>query len=181
MKSALIILAFAAAVSAEVVTTYDSRTNGTPFSSRVQAVDIGVTDTQKNPDFQLWMRNIEAPALADLNTRMIVKITGTLAQARADLRQAKQSAREAIPAHKFYRQAWRQVQRNIAQAIGLPATNGLTWGVEETYSALATVTNATTRRDYHLRTLEADLNQTRHQLERQFSQINFWWTPEDTE
>jgi hypothetical protein len=181
MKAALVIFAIALTASAEVVTTHDSRTNGTPFSPRVQSVDIGITDAQKNPDFQLWMRNIEAPALADLNTRMIVKITGTVAQARADLRQAKQAAREAIPAHKFYRQAWRQVQRDIAQAIGLPSTNGLTWGVEETYSALATVTNATTRRDYHLRTLEADLNQTRHQLERQFLQVDFWWTPEDAQ
>jgi hypothetical protein len=93
MKAALVIFAIALTASAEVVTTHDSRTNGTPFSSRIQSVDIGVTDTQKNPDFQLWLRNIEAPALADLNTRMIVKITGTVAQARADLRTADDARR----------------------------------------------------------------------------------------
>jgi hypothetical protein len=95
MKAALVILAFAIAAHAEVVTTYDSRTNGTPVSTKLPAIDIGITDTQKNPDFQLWLRNVEAPALANLNTKTIVRITGPLATARAELQAADDARRPA--------------------------------------------------------------------------------------
>lgn len=190
MKAALVIIAFAVAAHAGVVTTYDSRTNGTPFSTRLPAVDIGVTDTQKNPDFQLWMRNLEAPALADLNTRLLVKITGTLSNAQSDMRAQekalKQSvraaiaeAREARLAWRDAERAWKQALRDTAKALGLPATNGLTWSPSDAYSAALMVTNANTRRDLNIQLLQADINNTRFQLEQQFPDVQWWWLPED--
>lgn len=190
MKAALVIFAIAITATAEVVTTYDSRTNGTPVSTRIPSVDIGVTDAQKNPDFQLWMRNIEAPALADLNTRMIVKITGTVTHAKAELsaqeKARKQSVRAAIAETREARLAWREAERawkqglrDTAKALGLPATNGLTWSPSEAYSAALMVTNANTRRDLNIQLLQADLNNTRFQLEQQFPDVQWWWLPEE--
>jgi hypothetical protein len=49
------------------------------------------------------------------------------------------------------------------------------------YAAIATVTNANTRRDLTLRALAADLAQTRYQLAQQYPSVFWWWVEDDPE
>jgi hypothetical protein len=79
--------------TAQIVTTYDSRTNGAAIGSNYPARDIGVID---NLDTFGWMRSWSAPAMIDTETRIGVTITGTVAQAEADLQIAISNALPAI-------------------------------------------------------------------------------------
>jgi hypothetical protein len=75
-------------LQAQTVTTYDSRTTGTPVASQYRAVDIADLDANRNPDAASWMRSIAAPALIDVDTRSMARITSTVEQAKADLDRA---------------------------------------------------------------------------------------------
>lgn len=71
--------------NAQTITTYDSRFGVEPVASSYLAVDIGVTDTTKNPDYKLMYRSYSAPAIIDTQYKIGVTITGTVAQAEAQL------------------------------------------------------------------------------------------------
>ena len=75
-----------------IITTFDTRTNGTPVRSQYRAIDVGVLDAARNPDAAAWMRSFPAPALVDIPARIGVSITGTVAQAEADLAQLLKAA-----------------------------------------------------------------------------------------
>ena len=70
------------AADAQLIVTYDSRIDKRPTAS---AVDLAVKDVLRNPDYQPWMLNHSTPALIDIQSKMAVRITGTVDQARADL------------------------------------------------------------------------------------------------
>lgn len=131
------------------------------------------------------------PCLVDTESWQAVQRTGTLAKASADLRalararrQAERdtvaAAREERAAWRAVAQEWRKAGRDTAQAVGLPAATGATWGVEAMYAAIGTVTNANTRRDLMLRALAADVAQTRYQLAQQYPSTAWWWVEDDT-
>jgi hypothetical protein len=73
--------------------TYDSRFDEKPDWRPV--VDLADRDRLTNPDFAPWMLQWATPALIDRETMIAVHITGTVAQARADLRAAIVVARPA--------------------------------------------------------------------------------------
>ena len=134
--------------------------------------------------------SMSLPVLVDMTNGDQVQITNGNAQARQDLvtvrrarRQAERAAvadaREARAAWRAVAQDWRQTGRDAAQAVGLPAATGATWGVEAMYSAISTVTNANARRDLMLRALAADLAQTRYQLAQQYPTVSWWWVEDD--
>jgi hypothetical protein len=80
---------------AQTITTYDSRTNGAAIASNYRARDIGVIDRL---DVWPWMRSWNAPALIDAQLGIGVTITGTVAQAEADLDAAIAEAWPTLPA-----------------------------------------------------------------------------------
>lgn len=86
--------------NAQLVTTYDSRFGIAPVASSYLAVDVGVTDTVKNPDFKLLYRSYRAPSLIDTQYKIAVQITGTIAQAEADLAAIKAAQIPAIEREK---------------------------------------------------------------------------------
>ena len=70
---------------AQVVTTYDSRFGIPPIKSIYLSVDVGVTDTTKNPDYNMMYRSFVVPSLIDTQYKSGVAITGTITQAEAQL------------------------------------------------------------------------------------------------
>jgi hypothetical protein len=63
-------------------------------------VDIGVTEQRLNPEYRSWYRSTPTPALIDVETRQAVTITGTIAQAEADLSRAISNAVPGIAHYK---------------------------------------------------------------------------------
>lgn len=183
MKYLLAILAFAGIASAQNAVIFDSRISPRT-NTNVRSIDLAVKARELNPDLYDWTNSgyflpSVVPALVNPRVGVWVSITGTLQAARADLRQAVSDYREQFPEWRNARQEWNQVRRQTATALGLPATNGLAWTVYEAYANATLITNATTRSAYLLRVLQADVNQTRHQLEQKFPNIQFWWEPGD--
>ena len=74
---------------AQTVTTYHSKFGIPPVESSYLAVDIAVTDSHENPNYRQLYRVYGAPALIDTEYKIGVTITGTVAQAEADLRKLK--------------------------------------------------------------------------------------------
>jgi len=118
MKNVLcaLCLVLGGSASAQTITTYDSRTNGTPVASQYRAVDIGDLDPVRNPDAAAWMRSYRAPALIDREARVGVAITGTIAQAEADLNRALTNQLPAIARErgKDIREESRAIRNRIA-------------------------------------------------------------------
>jgi hypothetical protein len=79
----------ALAALGQLVTTYDPREAIAPVASPYRAVDVAEQRPELNPDFQLFLRSVRAPALFDLTSKLGVTITGTVAQAEADLNKLK--------------------------------------------------------------------------------------------
>jgi len=78
----LVLLLFPALAYGQIA-TYDSRTEAKPDWRPV--VDLADRDRLTNPDFALWMLQWATPALIDRETMIAVRITGTVAQAKATL------------------------------------------------------------------------------------------------
>jgi hypothetical protein len=73
------------ATLAQMYTTYDSRFCIEAVESAYRAIDIAITDIQRNPDYDPMMRTFAVPALVDATFRLGVSITGTVAAAESDL------------------------------------------------------------------------------------------------
>ena len=72
---------------ADQVIAYDPRFDVVPNNVRDRVViDITNTNTIEQPDYAPWMRLVRTPSLLDARYRIGVTITGTMQQARADLR-----------------------------------------------------------------------------------------------
>ena len=84
----------------QTITTYDTRFGIEPVASSYLAVDVGVTDVIRNPDFNIVYRSFPAPSLIDTEYKIGVPITGTVAQAEADLATAISNAVPAIAHYK---------------------------------------------------------------------------------
>jgi hypothetical protein len=69
----------------QTFTTHDSRFGIEAVESAHRSIDIAVTDVQRNPDYDPIMRVPAAPALMDVTHKIGVTITGTVAQAEAEL------------------------------------------------------------------------------------------------
>jgi len=78
----LVLLLFPALAYGQLA-TYDSRTEAKPDWRPV--VDLADRNRLTNPDFALWMLQWPTPALIDRETMIAVRITGTVAQAQAQL------------------------------------------------------------------------------------------------
>ena len=85
---------------AQTVTTYHSKFGIAPVKSSYLAVDIAVTDAIQNPNYRPLYRVYGAPALIDTEYKLGVTITGTVAQAEADLATAISNAVPAIAHYK---------------------------------------------------------------------------------
>jgi hypothetical protein len=90
MKMLSAIALLAVSVSAETVTTFDSRIGVNPVVSQYPSVDVGDTSEITNPDFRdfsqvVSLRSFPVPALVDTSSGIGVTITGSIAQAEADL------------------------------------------------------------------------------------------------
>jgi hypothetical protein len=72
----------------QTVTTYHSAFGIPAVESSYLAVDIAVTDPIANPNYRASYRLHQAPALIDTRTRIGITITGTVAQAEAQLNAA---------------------------------------------------------------------------------------------
>lgn len=81
--------------NAQTMITYDSRYDDQPAPA---AIDLAVRDRVANPDYAPWMLKYRTPAMIDAQTRIGVTITGTVAQAEADLAAAIKAAWPALPA-----------------------------------------------------------------------------------
>ncbi|HMO03896.1 MAG TPA: hypothetical protein PKC67_02585 [Kiritimatiellia bacterium] len=93
---ATIILLSATSVLAQRVITYDPRFDAAPERTRdIPVIDITNTNTVAQPDYAPWMRRFPTPAIIDTRYQIGVTITGTVQQARADLRAI---IREQFPA-----------------------------------------------------------------------------------
>lgn len=132
----------------------------------------------------LWYIHVEngvtnaTPSLADVQGRTYTVSETKPPNQRGVARAAMEEVRESRTEWRAAEREWRQVRRDTALALGLPATNGLAWSPAEAYAAVATVTNANSRRDLHLRAVQSDLTQTRQQLEQQFPAVAWWWVDE---
>jgi len=73
----------------QTVSTYDTRQGIIPIDSIYRAIDIADVSNVTNPDFQLFLRFVRAPALFDIRYELGVTITGTVEQAEADLNKLK--------------------------------------------------------------------------------------------
>lgn len=81
---------------AQQVITIDPRFDQVPDRARRRLViDITNTNTATQPDYEKWMRNHPTPGLLDLETRIGVIITGTVADAATELRAKIKAARPA--------------------------------------------------------------------------------------
>lgn len=104
------------AANAQTITTYDSRPYGAPaVESIYRAVDVGQTNIALNPDYKLKLRSVAVPALWDMRYELGVTITGTVAQAEAELsaRIAEQYPANTKFKNKDRRQEARKPQDNI--------------------------------------------------------------------
>lgn len=125
MKTTLLLILISVSVSAQIITTYDSRTNGTPIESNYRAIDLQATNDlnyiQHNRVIPL--RSIHAPALIDVGLRLGFTITGTIAQAEADLNAAisNQLPATARLRGQDRRAIARQASTNAAAANSVPA------------------------------------------------------------
>lgn len=107
----------------QTITTYDTRFGIEPVASSYLAVDVGVTDVIRNPDFNIVYRSFPAPSLIDTEYKIGVTITGTVAQAEEDLAALKA---EQYPAtvklkDKDRRAEARAARTNAAAANSVPA------------------------------------------------------------
>lgn len=68
MKTFLIIFFFAFLVRAEYITLWDSRITNVPPATTTLLVDVGETDTNKNPSFQLKYRKFPVPGVYEIET-----------------------------------------------------------------------------------------------------------------
>lgn len=86
-------MAFVATIaSAELFTTYDTRNGIAPIDSKYQAINVARTN---HPDYFPALRGVIAPALYDTRLNIGVTITGTVNQARADLKAIDDARRPA--------------------------------------------------------------------------------------
>jgi hypothetical protein len=72
----------------QTVTTYHSAFGIPAIESSYLAVDIAITDPIANPNYRASYRLHQAPAIIDTRTRIGITITGTVAQAEAQLNAA---------------------------------------------------------------------------------------------
>lgn len=86
MKKIILLVLIPFCLLGEIVTTYDSRFGIPPITSSRLAVDVGVTDQIKNPDYNPLYRSFSVPSLIDSEKRLGVAITGTVDQAELDLK-----------------------------------------------------------------------------------------------
>lgn len=109
--------------NAQTITTYDSRFGIDPVASSYLAIDVGVTDTVKNPDFKILYRNYVAPSLIDTQYKLGVTITGTVEQAEAELAAIKQLQLPAIQREKDkdVKSAAKVAAQESASANSVPA------------------------------------------------------------
>jgi len=107
----------------QVFTTHDSRFGVEAVRSAYRSIDIAVTDPARNPDYAPWMRQTAVPALVDVGTRIGVTITGTVAQAQAQLNVAITNQLPAIARERDndVREASRGVRTAAASANSVPA------------------------------------------------------------
>jgi len=162
---------------AELVVTYDSRFMNMP-DSNIRVVDVSSSENPDVKDFislGINLRRYPAPSLVDTSNKITIPITGSVHQARQSLKALRVEVEEQDEEHKEARREWRQVRRDIAQAIGLPATNGLSWNYTNSYAMVLNVTNVNNRQDFNLRLIEADLNLTRHQIQREWPNVDWWF------
>lgn len=96
----MLVCIFCADSKAQTVTTYDSRFGIYAITSSYLAVDVGVIDTIKNPDYIPLYRLFSVPSLIDTQYKIAVQITGTIAQAEADLAAIKAQQIPAIEREK---------------------------------------------------------------------------------
>lgn len=109
--------------SAQTVTTHHSNFGIPAVTSSYLAVDIAVTDEIANPNYRPLYRGFQAPALIDTQYKVGVTITGTVAQAEAQLAAIKA---EQYPASvklkdKDRRQEARDAANKSASANSIPA------------------------------------------------------------
>jgi hypothetical protein len=111
-----ILIALFPIIGTAQLTTYDSRHGVAPVVSQYPAIDIGTTNDWRNPDYQPWMRGFSAPALVDVDARIGVAITGTVAQAEADLNRSLTNQLPAIARErgKDIREESRAIRNRIA-------------------------------------------------------------------
>ena len=82
----LAFLFFAVASQAQRITTYSSKGGISKVESEYQAVDVSVKDWEyKRADRFFPLNAAPAPSLIDLQSKLSVEITGTIAQAEAEL------------------------------------------------------------------------------------------------
>jgi len=103
------------------IATYDSRTEAKPDWRPV--VDLADRDRLTNPDFAPWMLQWATPALIDRETKIAVRITGTVAQAQAQLNAAITNQLPAISRDRDndVRDVSRGVRSAAASANSVPA------------------------------------------------------------
>lgn len=191
MRLAAVIVLLAATAHAQVYLINHPRRGEWSGSapSGIKVISALPRDDSRNPDLRDYllangrMPN-DFPALSDLQSGCVVPITGTLAQARAALKdcrsQWRDSQREPDDDARFARQQWRQTGRSVMTALGQPVELGNNLTAVAMYSAITNLPAGNTRRDATLAALIADLAQTRAQLARQFPSTLWWWI-EDTD
>lgn len=149
MKKLLILLLLILESHAQVITTYDSRTNQPPFLSHHLAVDIGDINEERNPDYRDYssrfdLRSVATPALIDVATGLGVTITGNLRQAHRDLDDldaARRPARRELESFlagktpKEFRTDIRRAFRNLYTNTAFTATqrgllSNALWAIE---------------------------------------------------
>ena len=86
--------------NAQTITTYHSAFGIPAVTSTYLAVDIAVTDQIANPNYRPLYRSFQAPSLIDTQFKLGVAITGTIAQAEADLAAIKAVQIPAIEREK---------------------------------------------------------------------------------
>lgn len=109
--------------SAQTVTTYHSAFGIPSVTSSYLAVDIAVTDEIANPNYRPLYRGFQAPALIDTQYKIGVTITGTLAQAEAQLAaiMAEQYPASVKFKEKDRRQEAKDAAGKAANANSVPA------------------------------------------------------------
>ena len=190
MRHILPIMLIVASANAESIVTHASKTDPHWGADGYRHVDVSSYSPEVSALIAegVPVRSLPAPALYVDGIGVV--ITGSVADARSDIRAMSRArrkaeraavadAREARAAWRTVAKDWRQTGRDAAQAVGLPAATGATWSVEAMYAAISTITNANTRRDLTLRALAADLAQTRYQLNQQYPAVRWWWEDDE--
>lgn len=124
-----ILMILASAAHAQLITTYDYRLTNM-VASQYQAVDVGNTDPITNPDYRDYnamfpLRSVGTPALINLRLKLGVTITGSMANARADIRRMDDERRPAKVALETFLggQTPKQFRKSLKAAYSNVRTN----------------------------------------------------------